>query len=178
MNAKPSAPALLVIDVQRAFDIWDAAGKRRNQPDAIDRIADLLDAFRTKGAPIFHIRHSSNEQDSAFAPDGPGFAAQPQAEAQAGEPVIMKRVNPMSEPIALRERRIGAAEPLGPSGDLGAVDLVEKHVWCADRRSGRQPPESLDDVAGRPGANIDSGFRLWGERFDNLLRCERDERMG
>jgi len=86
-------PALLVIDVQRAFDIWDASGERRNQPDAIDRIADLLAAFRAKGAPIFHIRHMNDAPGSAFAPNGPGFIAQPQAEAEAGEPVIVKRVN-------------------------------------------------------------------------------------
>jgi nicotinamidase-related amidase len=93
MNSPPSPPALLVIDVQRAFDIWDASGERRNQPDAIERIADLLAAFRAKGAPIFHIRHLSDEPNSAFAPGGPGVAAQPQAEAQPGEPVIVKRVN-------------------------------------------------------------------------------------
>jgi nicotinamidase-related amidase len=94
MNSKPlSRTALLVIDVQRAFDIWDASGKRRNQPHAIHRIADLLAAFRTKGAPIFHIRHQSAEPDSAFAPNSPGVAAQPLAEAHPGEPVIVKRVN-------------------------------------------------------------------------------------
>jgi hypothetical protein len=43
MNAKPNpVTALIVIDVQRAFDIWDAAGERRNQPDAMPRIAALL----------------------------------------------------------------------------------------------------------------------------------------
>jgi hypothetical protein len=34
-----SRPALIVIDVQRAFDQWEAAGKRRNNPQAI--AADL-----------------------------------------------------------------------------------------------------------------------------------------
>jgi hypothetical protein len=32
--------ALLVIDVQRAFDEWQAAGKRRNNPEAIARDRD------------------------------------------------------------------------------------------------------------------------------------------
>ena len=41
-------PALIVVDVQRAFDEWEAAGKRRNNPDAVARIVDLLAAFRTK----------------------------------------------------------------------------------------------------------------------------------
>src|SRR4051794_30274982 len=50
-------PALIVVDVQRAFDEWEAAGKRRNNPDAVARIVALLRAFRARGAPIVHIRH-------------------------------------------------------------------------------------------------------------------------
>jgi nicotinamidase-related amidase len=46
------ASALLVVDVQRAFDEWEAAGQCRNNPDGIARIADLLAAFRAKRAPI------------------------------------------------------------------------------------------------------------------------------
>src|ERR1017187_4667245 len=51
--AAPPTIALIVIDVQRAFDEWEDAGQRRNNPDALTRIADLLAAFRAKGAPIF-----------------------------------------------------------------------------------------------------------------------------
>jgi nicotinamidase-related amidase len=47
MNEFPHpGPALIVIDVQRAFDEWEAAGQPRNNPDAIRRIAELLAAFR------------------------------------------------------------------------------------------------------------------------------------
>jgi nicotinamidase-related amidase len=42
--------ALIVIDVQRAFDVWEAAGQRRNNPDAIARIAELIAAFRNAAA--------------------------------------------------------------------------------------------------------------------------------
>ena len=41
-----SKAALVVIDVQRAFDEWEAAGKRRNNPEALARIVELLAAFR------------------------------------------------------------------------------------------------------------------------------------
>ena len=41
-NSPTSRPALIVVDVQRAFDQWEAAGKRRNNPQAVARIADLL----------------------------------------------------------------------------------------------------------------------------------------
>src|SRR3954451_20766368 len=86
-------PALIVIDVQRAFDEWEAAGKRRNNPDAVARIADLLKAFRTHGAPIVHIRHEGTKPGSTFLPQNSGYAVKDEAREQAGEPVIVKRVN-------------------------------------------------------------------------------------
>jgi len=86
-------PALIVIDVQRAFDEWEAAGKRRNNPDAVARIVDLLQAFRTRGAPIFHIRHEGTRPYSTFLPTRSGYAVKDEAREQPGEPVIVKRVN-------------------------------------------------------------------------------------
>src|SRR5512140_126246 len=87
-----SLPALIVIDVQRAFDQWEAAGKRRNNPQAVARIADLLRAFRDRGAPIFHIRHQGTHPNSSFLPDGAGYPVKDEAREMAGEPVIVKRV--------------------------------------------------------------------------------------
>ena len=89
----PSKTALVVIDVQRAFDQWEAAGKRRNNPGAVARIADLLAAFREHGAPIFHIRHQGTRPASSFLPDGSGYPVKDEAREQDGEPVIVKRVN-------------------------------------------------------------------------------------
>jgi nicotinamidase-related amidase len=57
MTDRQSTTALIVVDVQRAFDEWEAAGRRRNNPHAVARIAELLAGFRTRHAPIFHIRH-------------------------------------------------------------------------------------------------------------------------
>jgi nicotinamidase-related amidase len=85
--------ALIVIDVQRAFDEWEAAGKRRNNPEAVARIVDLLAAFRQAGAPVFHIRHQGTRPNSSFLPDRPGFQVKDEAREQDGEPVIVKRVN-------------------------------------------------------------------------------------
>lgn len=89
----PAHTALIVIDVQRAFDLWEAAGKRRNNPDAVARIADLLAGFRAAGAPVFHIRHSSARPGSSFAADGPGFQVRDEARELTGEPVVTKEVN-------------------------------------------------------------------------------------
>ncbi len=89
----PSHTALLVIDVQRAFDFWEAAGKRRNNPDAILRIADLLAAFRAARAPVLHVRHRGSQPGSSFAVDGPGYQVRDEARELAGEPVVTKQVN-------------------------------------------------------------------------------------
>jgi nicotinamidase-related amidase len=86
-------PALIVVDVQRAFDEWEAAGKRRNNPDAVARIVDLLAAFRASGAPIFHTRHEGTKPNSTFLPSRTGYAVKDEARELAGEVVIVKRVN-------------------------------------------------------------------------------------
>jgi nicotinamidase-related amidase len=70
MTDQKSQTALIVVDVQRAFDEWEAAGKRRNNPHAVTRIADLLTAFRDNAAPIFHIRHEGTKPTSSFLPGG------------------------------------------------------------------------------------------------------------
>ena len=92
-DTPPSRTALIVVDVQRAFDQWEAAGKRRNNPDAVARIAELLAAFRSRQAPIFHIRHQGTRPGSSFLPDGPGYPVKDEARERPGEPVIVKRVN-------------------------------------------------------------------------------------
>jgi nicotinamidase-related amidase len=85
--------ALTVVDVQKAFDEWEASGKKRNNPDAISRIAELLADFRAKGASLIHIRHASLKPGSRFRAERPGYAVKDEAREQAGEPVIVKHVN-------------------------------------------------------------------------------------
>ena len=90
---RPSHIALVVIDVQRAFDEWEAAGRRRNNPDAVARIADLLAAFRTAHAPVIHVRHQGTAPNSSFLPDGTGYPVKDEARELPGEPVVVKQVN-------------------------------------------------------------------------------------
>src|SRR5258708_37882891 len=89
----PDRAALLVIDVQQGFAEQDAAGRRRNNPDALDKIVELLTVFRRASRPIFHIRHSSTEPDSVFRPDRPGYRAIAVAHELPGATGIAKPVN-------------------------------------------------------------------------------------
>lgn len=85
--------ALLVIDVQKAFEEIAAAGVRRNNPEAEGHIAALLAGFREAGAAVIHIRHASVEADSRLRPERPGYAVSDVAREQPGEPVLVKNVN-------------------------------------------------------------------------------------
>lgn len=87
-------PALVVIDVQKAIDHpdWARYGPR-NHPAAERNIAQLLDAWRGRGFPVYHVRHDSLEPRSHYRPGQEGNQFKPEAQPLPGEPVIVKRTN-------------------------------------------------------------------------------------
>ena len=85
--------ALLVIDVQEAFNERLVLGHKRNNPDAESNIARILQAFRRADIPVFHIHHASTDPNSLFTPDKTGFVVQAYASRRAGERLIVKNVN-------------------------------------------------------------------------------------
>lgn len=86
-------PALLVIDVQRAFLPFMSEQDRRLAPWSIGQAIDL---FRNKKLPVIHVHHS----DPVLGPkgDAPEFQAMDGLQAKAGETVIIK-----SHPSAFKE---------------------------------------------------------------------------
>jgi nicotinamidase-related amidase len=96
--------ALVVVDVQKAFAERDEVGDRRNNPDAIDRIAALLADFRAKGAPVIHVRHASLRPGSRFGADRPGHQVMEAAREIDGEQVVVKNVNSSFIGTDLEER--------------------------------------------------------------------------
>ena len=90
MSQLPDA-ALLLIDVQQGLD--DPRYGARNNPDAEQRIADLLAAWRVAGRPVIHVQHLSLEPQSPLREDAPGNAFKAEALPLAGEPVFRKHVN-------------------------------------------------------------------------------------
>lgn len=175
MKHVPSRAALIVIDVQRAFDEWERAGRRRNNPQAIARIADLLSAFRARRAPIFHIRHEGTRPESTFLPGKSGYAVKDEARELAGEPVIVKRVNSAFIGTDLEDRlrtaEIGTLVICGATtnhcvetttrmaGNLGFdARLVRDATWTFDRIGPDGELHSAEAIHAMTLANLNGEF--------------------
>lgn len=59
-----TAPALIIIDVQKAIDSF--SDYERNNLDAELNISKLLNVWRDRGFPVYHIRHSSKFEESPY----------------------------------------------------------------------------------------------------------------
>ena len=84
-------PALIVVDVQRAFD--DAAfWGRRDNPACEDNVATLIEHWRERGRPVVFVRHDSDEAGSPLQAGTPGNEFK---DVVSGEPdlLVTKRVN-------------------------------------------------------------------------------------
>ena len=92
-DIKPGAQlaALLLVDVQQGLD--DPRWGARNNPQAEQRIADLLAAWRVTGRPVIHVQHLSLRPQSPLRADAPGHAFKVEALPMADEPVFRKHVN-------------------------------------------------------------------------------------
>ncbi len=91
MAAIDDQTALLIIDVQQGLD--EPRLGRRNNPEAESNMARLLDEWRARRRPIFHVQHMSTEPDSPLRPELPGNAIKREVAPIGGEPIIQKRVN-------------------------------------------------------------------------------------
>jgi nicotinamidase-related amidase len=171
----PSRTALIVVDVQRAFDEWEAAGKRRNNPEAVARIADLLSAFRNRGVPIFHIRHQGTRPNSSFLPEASGYPVKDEAREIEGEPVIVKRVNSafIGTDLEARLRAAGITTLVicgattnhcvetttRMAGNLGFdARLVRDATWTFDRVGPDGDAHSAEEIHAMTLANLNGEF--------------------
>jgi nicotinamidase-related amidase len=171
----PNRTALIVIDVQQGFAEQDAAGSGRNNPHALDRIVDLLSAFRAHGLAIFHIRHGSTEPDSVFRPERPGFQVVEAARELPGEPVIVKTVNSafIGTDLEVRLRQCGyrtlvicgattnhcVETSTRMAGNLGFdAWLVRDAVWTYDRTGPDGDFHSAADIHAMTLSNLSGEF--------------------
>jgi nicotinamidase-related amidase len=89
MEFKANA-ALIIIDQQKG--ILEPRLGRRNNPQAEERIVDLLAHWRRTGRPVIHVQHLSHSPDSVFWPEQSGVEFQERFQPSAGERLIQKRV--------------------------------------------------------------------------------------
>src|SRR5512134_3916449 len=87
--------ALVVVDVQRAFDDAERRprpARRRNNPACEANVGALIEAWRAHGQPVVFVRHDADEPDSPLRPGEPGNAFK---DVVAGAPdlLVAKRVN-------------------------------------------------------------------------------------
>lgn len=85
--------ALVLIDIQQGFDDLAYWGGNRNNPDAEKNASALLNHWRRKNMPVFHVKHDSTNPQSRLAPGQPGNEIKDMVRPVANEPVISKNVN-------------------------------------------------------------------------------------
>src|SRR4051812_33081861 len=83
--------ALLLIDVQTGLD--DPKYGPRNNPQAEQRMTELLNAWRSTGRPVIHVKHNSINPGSPLRPELPGNAIKPEVAPKSGEPLFQKNQN-------------------------------------------------------------------------------------
>jgi len=86
-------PALILIDIQKAFDNAAYWGGERNNPNAENNAGELLRIWRDNHLPIFHIRHCSSNPSSLLHEANEGNEFKEAVKPVNGEPVIRKNVN-------------------------------------------------------------------------------------
>ncbi|MGF6126021.1 nicotinamidase-related amidase [Pseudomonas frederiksbergensis] len=89
MELKTNA-ALIIIDQQKGI-LHPKLG-RRNNPQAEERIVELLTHWRLTGRPVIHVQHLSYSPESVFWPQQSGVEFQERFLPSAGERLIQKRV--------------------------------------------------------------------------------------
>lgn len=93
MNLREKNPALILIDIQRAFEDEEFWGGNRNNKDAEKKMQLILEKWRALKLPVFHVRHSSQNPKSKLYHTNWGFELKAEVTPVDGEAVITKNVN-------------------------------------------------------------------------------------
>ncbi|MHB9142227.1 MAG: cysteine hydrolase family protein [Paludibacter sp.] len=97
-------PALILIDIQKAFDNIAYWGGQRNNDHAEANAAELLKIWRDKKLPVFHIKHCSVNPDSPLNEKYEGNEFKDMVAPVDGEPIIKKNVNSAFTGTDLKDR--------------------------------------------------------------------------
>lgn len=91
--SKSDRPALILIDIQKAFDNIEYWGGQRNNPNAEIKASELLNIWRENNLPIFHIKHCSSTTTSLFNETNKESEFKDIVKPIDGERIIKKKVN-------------------------------------------------------------------------------------
>ena len=86
-------PALLLVDIQKAFLEKDYPGLIRNNEHAEFICGKILKKWRTLDLPVIHVRHSSTNPESKLHKSRPGFEFNDYVTPLENEMVLTKEVN-------------------------------------------------------------------------------------
>jgi len=93
MKLREKNPALILVDIQKAFLNEEYWGGNRNNKDAEIICGKILNKWRKLDLPIFHIRHSSTNPNSKLNKQNDGFNFNENVIPLENEPIITKEVN-------------------------------------------------------------------------------------
>ena len=161
--------ALILIDQQQG--IHHPKLGPRNNPQAEERIAELLEHWRAMGRPVIHVQHLSRSPDSVFWPQQSGVEFQQRFRPQVGEWVVQKEVPDAfcgtALEAGLREREITQLVVVGvatnnsvestarTAGNLGfATWVVEDACYTFDKADFFGNPRSAEEVHAMSLANL------------------------
>ena len=91
--SKLDKPALILIDIQKAFDNVAYWGGQRNNINAENNASELLAIWRVNNLPIFHIKHCSSNPSSLLNETNAGNEFKDCVMPINGEQIIKKNVN-------------------------------------------------------------------------------------
>ncbi len=86
-------PALILMDIQKAFDNIAYWGGQRNNENAEASAAELLKIWREKKLPVVHIKHCSTNPNSPLNETNEGNEFKDLVAPIDGEPIIKKNVS-------------------------------------------------------------------------------------
>lgn len=86
-------PSLILIDIQKGFNDIAYWGGDRNNVNAEQKAGELLEIWRNKKFPIFHVQHCSSNPNSILNETNPGNEFQDIVKPIEGEIIIKKNVN-------------------------------------------------------------------------------------
>jgi nicotinamidase-related amidase len=164
---------LLLVDLQKAIDhpSWGT----RNNIEAEAEVARILQHWRARGWPVWHVRHDSRDPKSHYRPGQAGNDFKPEFAPLPGEHVIAKQTNSAFIGTGLEERLRGRGHDVlvvagvitnnsveatvRTAGNLGfVVNLVADGCFTFERRDWNGTLRTAEEVHAMSLANLDGEY--------------------